>query len=317
MPNLNTNLTTTATLSPTMQTFYDKNMLQYAKDTLAYDQAATKKSLPANSGKTIQFRRWVPFNALTAPLTEGTPPDGQTLSQNELFATIAQYGGYVTVSDLLDMTALDPVIAGATRLLGEQAGLSLDTLIRDQLATGTNVIYANGKTSRSQLAANTDRISTEDFARARRFLKKQKAPEIRRGNRGHYMAFLSPDTEYDIFKDEMWRDVSKYQDSSKLYNGEIGTWYNIICVMTTNPTVFTGAGASGADVTATYICGSDAYATIDLSGGNLRTIVKPKGSAGTSDPLDQISTVGWKVGGFVAKILNQSWLVRVESAIST
>ncbi len=73
----------------------------------------------------------------------------------------------------------------------------------------------------------------------------------------------------------------------------------------------------GADVHATLVFGADAYGVIDVAGGGvLRTIVKPCGSAGAADPLDQRSTVGAKVDAYTAAILNDLWLVRIEHRVT-
>jgi len=71
------------------------------------------------------------------------------------------------------------------------------------------------------------------------------------------------------------------------------------------------------DVHATLVFGADAYGVIDVDGeGCLQTIVKPCGSGGASDPLDQRATVGAKVAAYTAKILNNLWIVRIEHGVS-
>ena len=62
----------------------------------------------------------------------------------------------------------------------------------------------------------------------------------------------------------------------------------------------------------TLFIGKDAYANVDVNGGGLEVIVKQKGSAGSADPLNQRSTVGWK-GIYAAKIRIPEYIVRVES----
>ncbi|MEX1307769.1 MAG: hypothetical protein AB1Z19_04505, partial [Eubacteriales bacterium] len=76
------------------------------------------------------------------------------------------------------------------------------------------------------------------------------------------------------------------------------------------------AGAAGANIASTLVFGKNAYGVVALESGDLHSIIKPKGSAGTSDPLDQISTIGWKVDGFAAKVLQPLWLLRIEHGIS-
>ena len=145
---LQTNLTTSAAISSTMQTYYDKKLLINAKPNLVHQSFGQKVVLPKNAGKSITFRKWTPFPALTTPLIEGTVPDGQSLEMTNVPAAIDQYGGYVAVSDLLDLTALDPVINDSVELMGDQGGLTVDQIVRDVLAGGTNVQFADDNTQR-------------------------------------------------------------------------------------------------------------------------------------------------------------------------
>ena len=74
---------------------------------------------------------------------------------------------------------------------------------------------------------------------------------------------------------------------------------------------------AGLDVHATLVFGKDAYGVIDLEGrGAMQTIVKPHGSAGADDPLNQRATVGAKLPAYAAVILNDLWLLRIEHAVS-
>ena len=133
---------------------------------------------------------------------------------------------------------------------------------------------------------------------------------------GDFIGILGPDTKYMLMNDPMWIDVAKYQDAAKLYNNEVGKLYGVRFVETSEASILEGAGASSADVAQTFIFGDQAYATTQLSGGGQpRIIVKPLGSAGAEDPLDQFGTVGYKVEGYGAAILNQTHLVCIESAL--
>lgn len=313
---LNTNLTSTSGLSDSMQTYYDKKLLLTAKPNLVHQMYGQKVILPKNSGKSIQFRKWTPFAALTTPLVEGTVPNGQSLAMTSVTAEIKQYGGYVAVSDLLDMTALDPVINDSVELMGDQGGLSIDTLVREELSKVANVQYANGKTQRSELDA-TCKLTVDEVRKAVRTLKKNKAPQFIRGGKGHYIAIVSPETTYDLQSDALWQDVSKYSAAEQIFQGEIGKLFGVVFVETSEAKVFTGdEGVSGKPVASTLVFGKNAYGVVDLEAENLRSIIKPKGSAGTSDPLDQISTIGWKVNGFAAKVLQPLWIVRIEHMCS-
>ncbi|MDL2220083.1 N4-gp56 family major capsid protein [Eubacteriales bacterium OttesenSCG-928-N14] len=313
---LNANLTSTTGLSSTMQTYYDKKLLLNAKPNLVHQMYGQKVVLPKNSGKSVQFRKWTPFEAVTTALSEGVVPDGQSLAMTNVTADINQYGGYVAVSDLLDMTALDPVINDSVELMGDQGGLSLDTLVKNVIVNSTNVQYAGGKTSRSALT-ETCILTVDEVRKAVRTLKKNKAPQFVRNGKGYYVAIVGPETTYDLQSDALWQDVSKYNAAEQIFDGEIGKMFGVVFVETSEAQLFSGSdGVNGRPVAATMVFGKNAYGVVDIEGGNLRSIIKPKGSAGTADPLDQISTIGWKVGGFCAKVLQPLWMVRIEHMVS-
>lgn len=152
----NTNTTATSSIAATAtKQFYDKRLLENMKPLLIHNQFAQKRPVPAHGGKTIEFRKWTPFAALTTPLTEGVPPEGQTLNMTNMTATVAQYGGFVTISDLLDLTSIDSVKSDAVDMMAQQGALTLDTLAREELHKAPSVIYAGAKTGRAQLAPRT------------------------------------------------------------------------------------------------------------------------------------------------------------------
>lgn len=309
---LNPNMTTSAGISPAQQKYYDKKMIKDMKPKLVHYQYGQVRPIPKRGGKTVQFRKWTPFGALTTPLQEGVVPNGQALSMTEITATVDHYGGYVTVTDMLDLTALDPIVNDSVEMMADQGALTIDKLTQTAMAAGTNVQYANGKTTRVSLTVS-DKLTTTEIRRAVRTLKKAKAPMFSRGGRQHYIAIVGPDAVYSMQEDSTWMDVSKYQDKESIYSGEIGQIMGVVFVESTEALIYTGAGASGINVLGVFVFGRDAYGVIDIDGGaNVSTKVKSAGSAGTADPLDQISTIGWKVQAYVAKILQPGWLVRIE-----
>lgn len=311
-------------------------------------------------------------------------------------------------SDLLDLTAVDPVLDETTELLGDQAGLSVDHIVRDVICKGTNVQYANGKATRDQLLI-TDKLTTTEIRKAVRTLKNNNAKPFIRNGKPYYYAIIDPDTAYDLMDDERWQNVADYQQGEKVENGEIGKLFGCIFVESTEAKKFTAAdlseasrnltvtgydaatvptitlaealseldaaslaertiilkdisanpivwesvtiasassggtgtativldsapsltpeandliypgeaGADGITINGTLVFGKDAYGVVDIEGeGTVKNIIKPKGSAGTTDPLDQRWTSGWKVEGFATAILQPAWIVRIEHGFS-
>lgn len=303
------NTTEKGSLSAEMKTFYDKNLLRYTKPHLVHDQFGQTRNIPKNGGKRIEFRRFEQLPKALTPLTEGVTPEGQTMTVTKQEAEVKQYGGFVSLSDQISMTAIDNVVVEATTAIGNQAGSTLDTISREALNAGTNVQYAEGQvSSRSELTAEM-KLTVKAIKMAVRALKVQNTAKIN----GHYVAIIHPDCAYDITEDPRFIEVVKYKNPERIFNGEIGTLEGVRFIETTEAKKFTNAGASGIDVYSTLLLGENAYATTKIEGGGLETIVKPLGSGGTADPLDQRSTVGWKAMK-VTEILSQQYMVRIETA---
>ena len=227
----------------------------------------------------------------------------------KLEATVKQYGGFVALSDLLILTAIDNNIVEASELIGSQAGRTLDTISREVMNAGTNVQYAEGQvTSRAAITSDM-KLTVKAVKKAVRFLKKQNAKRIN----GYFYGIINPDCSFDLTEDEKFVEVVKYKNPERIYNGEIGAIEGVRFVETTEAKIFAEAGASGIDVYSTLILAANAYATTKIKGGGLETIIKQLGSAGTADPLDQRATVGWKALK-VTEILSQQYMVRIESA---
>ena len=303
----NTNVTTASGLSDEMKTYYSDYLIDNAVPKLVHDQFGQKHPIPKNGGKTIEFRKYSPLPKLTTPLQEGVTPDGQSLNMSTIEATVAQYGGYITLSDMLLLTAIDNNLVQATKLLGAQAGATLDTITREVLNGGTNVIYSGGKSARQDLDASS-LLTVDDIKKAVRLLKSQNAEKIN----GDWVGIINPDISYDLTNDPAWKDVKTY-DPDDMYEGEIGKLYGVRFVETTEAKVWAGAGASGRAVYSTLILGDNAYGTTEITGGGLEHIVKQLGSAGTADALNQRATAGWKATK-VAERLVENYMVRIESA---
>ena len=306
----NTNVTTDSGLTVEMKTFYDMTLIDEAQANLVHDQFAQKRPIPAGSGKTIEFRKFASLPKAMTPLTEGVTPDGKSLTVTAITATVAQYGDYITQSDVLELTALDNTILEATKLLGRQAGLTLDTITRNVLHSGTNVTYcpkvaADGSetevTSRSALD-NSCQLTVKVIQQVVAKLRAQNAPTIG----GKYVAIIHPYVAYDLMRDPEWIEAHKYAKPENLYEGEIGEIAGVRFVQTTEAKIYENG------VFGSLFMGEGAYGVTEISGGGLQTIVKQKGSAGTADPLDQRSSVGWKAIK-TAELLVPNYLVRVES----
>ena len=312
----NTNVTTDGGLSKEMKTFYDKTLIRLAEPELVHDQFAQKRPIPKNGGKTIEFRKYTPLAKQLTELTEGVTPDGQKLTVTTIEATVKQYGGYITLSDQLLLTAIDHNLLEAITLLSSQAARTSDTITREVMVAGTNVQYAEGQVDSRAALAYTDEtdnmnLTVRAVRMATRTLKNQNAKRIRNS----YVGIIHPDASFDLMSDPEWKYPHQYKDTSNLYAEEIGEVGGVRFVETTEAKKFVSAGASGRDVYATMILGDNAYGVTEVTGGGLQTIVKQLGSAGTADPLNQRATAGWKLMKTAVRLVEE-YMVRVETTSS-
>lgn len=306
-----TQTTGTGSLSPEIKTFYDRQLLARALPQLVHARFAQQRPLGRRQGKTIEFRKFSPLAPATTPLTEGVTPSGNSLTVTAITASVNQYGDYIEGSDLLDLTAIDPILSETADLLGEQAGLTIDRIVRTVLSAGTSVQYANNRASRVTVAAG-DNLTVLEIRKAVRFLKLQNARPVAGGD---FIAFVSPRATFDLQSDAAWKDPHTYQDTTNIYSGEIGRLYGVRFIESTETISWAAAGAAGIDVYGTIVVGADAYGMIPLEGADLEFLFKPIASDDKSDPLNQRWTSGWKVST-AAKILNDLAMLRIEHSVS-
>lgn len=307
-------------LTPTMKTYYDTELLENARGKLVFAQLGKKQGLPRGRGKTMEWRKWKTLDKATTPLSDGIIPTGKKMGQTAITATIDQYGDYVAVSDQLELHAIDNVILGATAELGAAAGATEDTVIRNELLTGTNVMYCDAVdtttgdafvgtvATRATLTADEDamcKLTPDMVNKAVTFLKKQKAPDIN----GYYVAVIHPSVAYDLRNSAEWKEFHKYADVAPVFNGEIGTLHRCRFIESTEaPVIIDNAGDPA--VYATLFFGKDAFGVVDPEGAGMEMILHSKGEIG--GPLNQFSTIGYKFSDATA-ILYEERMVRVES----
>ena len=224
----NTQTTESGGLTDEMKVYYSDYLSDLVEPELVHDLFAQKHPIPKNGGKTIEFRQWDTLPEMTTPLTEGVTPNGQSLSMSTVTATVEQYGGYVTLSDMLMLTAIDPVLIVATKAIASQAGRSLDTISREVLNSGTIVQYAEGQVSSRSALAYTDETTNHNLTAravkmAVRFLESQDAPKID----GYYAGIVHPYCKFDLTNDPEWRAPHEYVDTENIYENEIGELYGV------------------------------------------------------------------------------------------
>lgn len=316
----NANVQTTTTnetnnsLTAEMKTTYSKYLIERAMPQLVHAQFGDKEALPKNGGKTIEWREWSALPKATEPLTEGVTPDGVPINVTTITQTLNEFGAYTTYSDTLELTAIDNVIVEITGKHADSMAMTLDTIVRNELNTGSHVIYAGGGSDRDDIDG-TCKITPTLIAQAATHLKKMNAPKID----GSYICIVHPSVAFDLMTCEGWIDIQKYSNATNIFNGEIGKLYNVRFVETTEAKVWQGEDDGCADGIAAYSClffGKGAFKTLDVANLGAQIIVKEKGSSGAADPLNQRGTIGWKIPMFGAKIVIQDYLLRVECGSS-
>ena len=394
-------------LSAEMKTFYEKQLIETAQPALVHDQFGTQYPIPKNGGKTIEFRKIDSLPKALTQLTEGVTPKGNKLNVSTVIAEVGQYGDFVPISDLLDLTAIDPMMVETTKRLAGQASRTLDTITREVLAAGTNKVFApkSGGAAvelREDVTADcelTPRLIRLVAAR----LKRQNAPKID----DSYVAIIHPDIACDLMGNEEWIEAHKYAQPENIYFGEIGKIAGVRFVETTEAKVIgpgeivegvcrmklrtalnstgsttiaveeeitsaqaaalsarisggetvkiyvggkeatltgatagdagaasltvsaavkdvsqgavvcgAGAGKDGSAIYLTLVLGAGAYGVTTITGGGLEHIVKALGSGGTSDPLNQRATCGWKATKTAERLVEQ-YMVRIEHGSPT
>jgi N4-gp56 family major capsid protein len=279
-----------------------------------------KVNIGANS-KTVVWRQYAKLALATTALTEGTVPGGHTLSMSNITATLAEYGDFTEVSDILQWLNDRSSIKDASEVLGIQASETLDTLVVNVLDTCTNVLYGDGSVASRVTTTAAMTLTTTQVRRLARFLKRNNVKPYKGfpGVRPSYLMFVHPDVSADIQGDTNFVNAVNYSSPTPdnpnrgdLFTGELGYWMNVRFVETTIAPIHAGAGAAGADIYSSIIVGEGAYGVTEISGG-LQTFIHEGGEQDTSNPLEQFSTVGWKWFG-AAVILDQNRIVKNETA---
>ena len=410
----NMNYSYSAGIKPTLvESYLQRKAMKNVVPNLRYLDDADMIDQPLNNGKSVTMFRYTELPAVTKPLYEGVTPDGQQLTETAFSVTTKPYGGYMPYTDELDLFHVDKKTDAMAERLNRQAALSIDTVGRDQICAGLNVMYPGAVTSRASLTASNI-ITYAIVKKVVRNLKKKGAQPFADG---FFHAKIDHDTYYDLTQDSHWEDANKYQDKTREKAYELGVLYKVKFfevdngkifenetylygekeyltasanfdatnrIMTVSDTISedeareltgkmvyvqytknettvktpmciekvwpdknqilfrwvpaasvtaewittqalkvvpSGGAANGDEVHASIIYGQHAFGLVKLGQQgkgkpNIRIIVKPLGSSGSDDPLDQRGTIGWKVKHFACAVIQDDFICRVEHGVS-
>ena len=323
-------------ISPRVGLFAVANFLVHAQPVLVLERFASTQSVPKNKGQQIKWRRPIPFEVSTEKLVEGVTPSPQGLQYEDVSGIVSQYGSWIQFTDVIQDTHEDDNLQAMTMLAGEQAALTKERILWNMMVGGTNVIYTGTATSRATVIAILD---LGDLRLVQRTLKTALAKPITRMIDASdkiatqpvapgYVAVGHTNFEQDLRSLTGFVPREQYSSTTKLLSDyEIGKLEDIRFILSPHVTYFAGAGnavASGVlrtngntDVYPMVIFGQDAFAATPLKGMESArvTVTNPKMGSGETDPLGQRGFVAWKMW-YSAVRLNESWMVRLEAAVS-
>jgi len=307
-------------LTEQARTFYVMQLLSRAVPQIAYGGWGLQKNIPARGGINLNFRKLERPAVATTALTEGTPPSATAITWTKVTATIGQYGAYARLSDIAEDQSIDDQVGEISTMWGEHMGDTLDIIVRNELIAGTTVQYAAASGSRGNGGNVSGPLVEAEIREAVAMLKKQNVKRIAKaGNR--YVCVAHPNAEYDFVGSPtgnlsyILSQAGQRGDSNPLFTGDTFDYLGVRNIYTSNAKVYGSAGLSGIGVFTALVMGEGFYGESKLSAETADIIVKPVGSAGALDPLNQFGTVGWKAAIAVRR-LDEARAVRIEHSAS-
>jgi len=283
--------------------YYERKLLQYVKQNLPVLSYGQQFALPKNSGRTAIFTRFVPLPTAETPITnQPTPTAGANMSTLQVSVQINEYGNYIDLDEFTDITSFTPIMDNAIDLLSYNAHQTLHKVATSTLAAGTNVIYAGGQTSRSNLTGTYPLTKTE-IRQAVAQLMRADIPTFPDGN---YICFVHPDKVMNLFTDQELIQLSLTR-RDPIQTGYIGELLGVKFILSTAmPVIPNGNSTTPANVYQTIVVGSNAYGVVDLDGTTLQTTYT------NLDKLGRVKTVGWKAYFAISRLYEPA-IVRIES----
>lgn len=326
---------TQTTLASAVKTQYEKRLLTRALPRLIHGRWGLKARL--NKMGAYELRKYGALSAVSAALSEGaTPAEQSAISLTLVTVTPSFYGAWIGYTDEIDMTAFDPIVSEFSAILGEQAGLSADTLIRNALTDGATKDYAGSATSRATVDAPAHFLTYADFIKQVAALEADNAMPV---DGEDFVCIMHSFTWATLMQDPTFVNLfidESGGDSNPLRSGYVGRILRCKIYVSSNSRKYVDEGVgSTTDVYSMLFIAREAYGTVGISattpnldldsanpmstnmtGQNVKpveVIVKPLGSAGADDPLNQRATVGWKMSLGEA-VTNSAWIRDLEHA---
>lgn len=267
--------------------------------------------------------------AVTTQLTQGTTPAETTAPTPTLITiTPAFYGAWMGFTDLVDLMNYDPILSEMSSILGEQTGLTADTLVRNELVTNATIDYSGGQSAVGTLTSPTHDLSYTDIIKNYAALEAESALPV---DGEDFILILHPHSYATLMLDPTFVNLMIQEaPNTAIRNGYIGRLLRMKIYVSANVTEWADVGAGGTtDVYAAIFIGRESYGILGLTGypeaasvdnqgpdgrpltgqriKAVEVIVKPVGSAGAADPLNQRGSLAWKLA-LTPKVLNSAWI---------
>jgi len=315
-------------LSAKQLAIYDRKLLKRAVDNQVFDRFGQVRTIKAGSNTkkafAYRYKNILPATTILAEYDGTNIKNPNKIVREEVEYEVGHYGDHIIYSDELDLYDLDNITSSFLNVLGDQADLTVEIIRRDALSAGTNVLYADGAVDRAAVAVGAKKLTIADFDLMEIKLLNQggkKFKEVITGTSAvgttpvgsAYIGIIHPSVVIDLRKLDGFQRVENYSGFEKALKDEVGK-IGEFRIIASNNAAYVDVG--GTNVYLSLFMAMDSYATISLRGeGGIKTIVKPIGSSGVQDPLDQYGSIGWKAITGCA-ILNEAWLIRAETTAS-
>lgn len=305
-------------LSDVEKTFYFKEALAFAKPALIYQQFGQKDRIAAREGKIAQWIRFTKLSlssgtdfagsatyvknttGVSPTWTPATPADTTYTAQMDCLFGIGHEW-----NEAVQYTALVDLPKELRKLNAAHAGEAVDTEVRDVVKAGSNIVYANSAAARTSLAL-TDYIDMNDIFTAVTNLRNYDAPTIN----GLYSALCSNNVIMELMRDTAFQSAIQFQ-RDYIFTGTIAELYGVRFLTTSLAPTVSSSGTSGTStIEQTLIVGDGAYGVTKWLLGDYDIVYTTPGGHG--DEWATKHKLTWKMY-HKAVILNQNWLVRLES----
>lgn len=308
------NLSTTSIITPAVNAYFNKLLLVRNKPRLVHALFADRENLPAGVGKTIVWRRFAQLATATTEILEGITPPGKYLTKQDIRATVAQYGDFIHITDILEFTCENKVLNVGVSELNDQMFRTEDELIRNVLVSTASVTTASKGPSTTTSLNETD---IDDIANALQNSDAHPVTPLIRASVGQgtspvlpsYWAIMNTALNKDLKGVVGFMNTSEYANQGTVLESERGSVNEVRFLASSVAHKEGSVTEAFPSSTGTYyyipILARHAYGIVSLEKANAKLIIHTRGSAGSADPMDQRQTAAWKFMN-VCRILNDN-----------